>query len=464
MSKASSAGRHPRDDGRLHDLLASERFDRREMLPPLLGATILFLLGSLGHYLPGIGLSAFDPIALSAFALLAVAGGLVALAMTLGGRLGQALLMGLLAYLVAELHVPMADPLAVAPLGVALGLWKPRTLARLLGVIFAVVLVGSLFAARVEPHDNPPPGASGDPALPPLLHVIVDEIGPEPVLPPARFSQWTGAHSRYHVTKASLPDMTDRFYAILLERGYDLEIWRSDYVRSCPDGARCARHRNFHAAAIRDTGLPLARQVEILLYGWLRTGQTLENVVAQIDPMIGASHVSTLTSLDVLQRVDERAATLGPGEALSVHVLLPHYPYALAPDCTLKPFAQWVGRSPAFPVDDRRTAYADQLACLAERLADIGHDDMVIVVHGDHGTRYFDMKMTDSERREVVMHQAFATQFALHLPGAAPRTVDRPASVGSLLEELAASDFTSLPVGREQSVFTGEGPFREVER
>ena len=86
------------------------------------------------------------------------------------------------------------------------------------------------------------------------------------------------------------------------------------------------------------------------------------------------------------------------------------------------------------------------------------------MIHGDHGTRFFDIdpKQTGRSPRAEQLHQAFATSFALPLPGGGAHVVERSASISSLLEELAEGDFDTLPAGRDETVFVGEEEFREM--
>jgi hypothetical protein len=100
----------------------------------------------------------------------------------------------------------------------------------------------------------------------------------------------------------------------------------------------------------------------------------------------------------VVAEAQQGLATIEPGRAFVLHVLVPHFPYMLDQACNLKPVGDW--RVP--PRYDKRakrdevySAYWDQAAC-ADRLAmelvsavqatPFGQQ-AIIIVHGDHGSR-----------------------------------------------------------------------------
>jgi hypothetical protein len=102
------------------------------------------------------------------------------------------------------------------------------------------------------------------------------------------------------------------------------------------------------------------------------------------------------------------------GQALVAHLLLPHFPYILNADCTIKPIQNWKSPSRHAAGSNEAeiySAYWDQAACVMSRLELLldkvqDRDDLVIVMHGDHGSRI--TKDTPQENDVDVLMTFFA--------------------------------------------------------
>lgn len=440
---------------------------RRDIVTVTLLAFALVPVGSLANHLPGIGLSLVSSGALLAFGMVlgvALVTGLLFIGL---GKHGYAPASALLAFIAFDFNFPAIDAVAAAIMAFALARWKGVIVLRALWVIYAVVLVSALFSHAGDRDflERSGQAAVANEDLPPLIHVVLDEVGPDVEMPTADYAQWTNAYSRYHVTRRSLPDLLDSFHDRLVKRGYALETWTSGYYDICRSDARCVNYWHDNIDGAIDNQTNTATVARLAIYSWFRSGALLRNITNDFDRRVQASHFNPANSMRAIELFAERAQRIGPGNAITLHALLPHYPYAFDAGCTLRSSEKWVSRDTAFSLAEREHAYAAQLKCVEKKLRAIHRDDAVIVVHGDHGTRYFDISGGRDGRsaRGEQMRQAFATAFGYYLPGGSGQTISKRASISSLLDELASGEFGTIPAGRPDSVWLGDRQVREAE-
>jgi hypothetical protein len=114
--------------------------------------------------------------------------------------------------------------------------------------------------------------------------------------------------------------------------------------------------------------------------------------------------------LNVLDQLEEAIAVPQRGRAIVAHLLLPHFPYVLTPECNLKPPEHWYvnhafgGRD--VPEEEIYRGLWDQLACTNKRLILMldqalkspDAKDMVVFIHGDHGARIKNGSKSKDER------------------------------------------------------------------
>lgn len=107
-------------------------------------------------------------------------------------------------------------------------------------------------------------------------------------------------------------------------------------------------------------------------------------------------------ALAVLDEFERRIPKMRSGEAYLVHLLAPHYPYVLDANCGLRPASEWMVPDWAAQVFGQSRAelehvYWEQVSCVHSRLLtlidridrEVGRDNSVIILHGDHGARLF---------------------------------------------------------------------------
>jgi hypothetical protein len=147
-----------------------------------------------------------------------------------------------------------------------------------------------------------------------------------------------------------------------------------------------------------------------------------------------------------------------PGEVYFAHILLPHSPFGLSPDCRIRDGA-WVRRERPGPLRPRQDAGYDQMLCALQKTEaafqaisrSAARDNFLMIVHGDHGSRTTNEKpfvgqaniMTESEKLSN-----FSTLFAVCAPAIAGGEDRSPISVWALVANLVRSDFKTT--GRSQ--------------
>lgn len=249
----------------------------------------------------------------------------------------------------------------------------------------------------------------------------------------------------------------------MADAGYALTVLETSYLNICdPERWRCLPY------AHSGDGRILSQRVDdpwtAVDYAFRTTSQRLlidntprASVYYQILWRL-AGHLGAVTpvwqrdfarpplTVSLMERAVPALRRLTNGEAVFLHILLPHYPYLLDERCRVKPpgkvlVPRWVTTRIGTEFDATATerAYWEQAACAHGKLmamidailASPGGRDAVILVHGDHGSRLFKLladpaheTATENERRHTLLahfavrglpehHEEFASQTRL---------------------------------------------------
>lgn len=275
-------------------------------------------------------------------------------------------------------------------------------------------------------------------------------------------------HSQYAVPE-DLP-----YFADLDRRGYRTSAVLPPYFDLCVK-QKLARCRNFdNSALVSMVGTELSSFDRAKVFGFtLLKLTTVPFRVALAVQLIASERLGTsgrwlynqaelypLASLAEFERFTDGLADLRAGEARVAHLLLPHDPYMLNADCSVKPAAQWLDEHGPGAESDREQAYADQIRCLQRRIAAMldvldrtqAGREAIVLVHGDHGSRISPSQPIVggprlTEREMIMSHSTF---FAIRVPGEAPAIVRGTYPLGRLMADFRAKDFASAP--RPQTV------------
>lgn len=371
------------------------------------------------------------------------------------GRLGRTLSAYAVAAIAVTIHsqwdsdvVVVGLYLAAAAFGVFVYFKGDRAVG-FLAIIFASI--GLLSPLNARPFLIEADEASPESDLPPLIHIVLDEHDPGGF---EEFSHWPNAYARYYHTINSLADMLDGYPEKLDDLGYDVEVWQIDYPDICYN--RCA---TYDPASFRFLGeLTLREQAAVMADMYLGS-----RLIAG-DLKFFPRRSSPINGRKIFGRFAERTARMRRGEAIILHAMLPHGPWALDQDCNLKPESEW-GYRLREPRELRAPRYEDQRTCTENLVRASIRDDAIVIVHGDHSNRLVERDpqehLTDLSDQEI--RKAYKTLFAIRMPDDQPTVSGDWVTVRSLLEDF---DGATLPEGLRETIWLEDldwEPKREVE-
>lgn len=436
--------------------LLTERIDfsRREAFWTIFAASASVFVGRLADVAPKYGVSFFSTPALLACVYFIAGALLLALLFHRSGWIGMAAVTALVAATAVDSNADsVLITFAVFIATFLFSLVKGPVLLRVIMIVFVLVFVSALSQPVSETmlRTNQSHAPSTPIDAPPVIYVVLDEAAPDPSLTREGFASWSKAYARYAATKQSLPATAEPFLEGLDRIGYRLDIWSTYYHSLCRDGAQCVAVATQMLGPYADAGLDVQDQSMLLVHAVARTGPSLERVASAIEPLVPHSYLGPYPSYLSLKEFAEQSRTIGRGEAMAIHVLLPHDPYLLDGNCELLGLSDWVGSDRRTPLSVRREAYDRQYRCVRDEIVKLADGRAIVIVHGDHGSRIF-APPGEEVKRVHLLKEAYATTFAIFHPSLDPVLVDSPGTVGSLLENFVNNRLASLPEGRNETV------------
>ena len=261
-----------------------------------------------------------------------------------------------------------------------------------------------------------------------------------------------------------LPYFTD-----LDRRGYRIGAVLPAYFDLCPK-QRLTHCRTFASSALTSmlgTEMTASDRAKVLGFTMLNLTEMAKLVASTIqtgsNDLFDAEgrlpenrgELYPLASIEELERFTAELATLRRGEVRFAHLLLPHDPYMLTPDCKVKPASAWLDEHGPGSAESREKGYADQVRCLQRRLGRMldslartrAGREAIVLIHGDHGSRIAPAQpfVTGPQlsQRELIM--SYSTLFAIRVPGEAAGEIAGTHALGELLADFRARDFASAP-------------------
>lgn len=251
------------------------------------------------------------------------------------------------------------------------------------------------------------------------------------------------------------------YFSKYLDEGYKIRIYETDYLRYCGSTERrpeyCYTYSTSSLRLIDGLGLSVVEKAELIVASYFsrsrlylllfRGYDSLRNFlkargVAVLPRGNRRSYaLHSLGTLATLRQLKKDMVT-GPaaGRMFFAHLMLPHQPYFLTPDCRVRDFGDWYNRK-LYHDDPRRFGssqfrveayqrYFEQTTCLLGLLDDLFDamrdrgifDDATIIVQGDHGSRItiHDPVVESADQlspRDLI--DAYSTLFAIRIPGVA---------------------------------------------
>ena len=497
---------------------------QRTWLPSAL-AGLLLLLTPFVVFLRFQGYPFLRSETLLCLAVVVGLGVLVGLLMEVVGRYSRTLIFSCLVVLLVDIQSQQPRVMMlVAVLAVSLvATWfLQKHLARYGNWLLLVLFVTSFVSPTRRPESNEPIAAvkaAGNPTLPVFLHLILDEqVGvegiPEEFDPDGRhaealrdfyldrgFQVFGRAYTRFYNTHVSLPNlfnmdstgyrfrhvrgkngeyylMRNRYFELMRQRGYQIHVYQSNVLDYCHDGtgvdvASCFTYQLEELKSIEGTAMSVSGKARIILGMYSRLSKILSHLHVPL------SRVSSVSAMAVMERLHADLVHARPGAMYFVHLMLPHYPYVYDSACAMrKDPGSWLNgdviglkprRNTAETRAQRYPLYLEQIACTNLKLDAMFNDlkeagifqNMVILVHGDHGSRLNKNmpRISQAPLSDSDMVDCFSTLFAIRFP-AVPATYDRrELPLGPLLRGLMGDG--RLPEGEawagDRQVFFSQG-------
>lgn len=284
-------------------------------------------------------------------------------------------------------------------------------------------------SSTVKSHVNPTASKQPRSALPPVVHLVVDEHtgleGMTGQLPGGAdirnevrdfynrhgFQLFAGAYSEFFNTHMSLGSMmnftanahplaylekkrdrwlvgTNKYFEIMSARGYRINVYQSRYIDFCKSkNAKIAKCVVYNQSSLHKdviAPLSLAERVKLLLRSYYSSFAIykLANYIGKSHDMglhdLGLWHgqVGPLAVMPTLEKLIGDVSVSRGGTLFFAHLLIPHYPYVYDANCRIRsPVSGWKLRyhkSETNTVNSRRQRYReyfDQIRCTMAQLA-----------------------------------------------------------------------------------------------
>ena len=321
--------------------------------------------------------------------------------------------------------------------------------------IAALLMTGTPRVLPVDIDGLLPPGNN---ALPPILHIVLDEHTGLTEIPhdsvPAMtsalvdFRTYPDAFNSFSVTPLAMATVLNQLNpesvpATLEYHGSRWELHRNDWFESWKKlGYKISVHHPLIVDYCETPGMvdrcytynPFSlANIDDLEIGTLRKWQTLSNRL--LSPLFKADHGDGLIpawpqcARTAIEDFLDLAATEARGHVYFLHLTIPHHPFLFDDEC--KPRGNKSKRFDDAPgveaADESKDAYFQQMNCAwlqLQRVLDTialnaDFSDATILIHGDHGRRHSSSWTveTGTDPSTLDGNDLFATLFAVRRPG-----------------------------------------------
>jgi hypothetical protein len=317
------------------------------------------------------------------------------------------------------------------------------------------------------------------------------------------FQIYEGAYSRFHETVESvpsllsmgepaqisnepaqskyLPDLTHLpYFNQLRALGYDIHVRQSTYIDLCQSGAvsscKSEPYNSLRNVAALE-GSWMVRGVWVLRYAGELQSRVVRSVLGASDLWRRAVAGQGIRTLHDLNRAleDRDGVLLRRGNAVFVHVLLPHGPVDVDDQCRMLGY----GGARIHPRDESPSrdawqhvieGWGAQSRCAHHLLAEtfdivdrrIGAEHSIVIVQGDHGWRMNKVVNVNEKLAaytDAKLNNQFSTLLAVRRPGVAPSIISTATPVQDFVWDLAHHGFSG-PVTSQWDHFVRKYPAR----
>lgn len=493
----------------------------------------LILVASLVNYLTHHQYPIFSPEIAIIIAGFVAASALFGLLYLVAGEFGRIILEVFLVYFALDLH--FSEMYVFIGAVIALIILRHR-LVYLFGIIAATVLISAMLGF------NPSQTAKNIQAQAPLkninpaalLHIILDEhIGTEGLDAANKetaslrdaiksfyvdrsFYIYGGAYSEYLHTRNAIPHILNfgappdwqpeskkdatlpknAYFDQLRSQGFRLKIYQTDFLDYCfeQEVSSCTQHTADDPGPVAVSSLATGDKAQLIFFSFAArsdgflVASWLYDTAAQYAraysvplPLIWANakrHTTPVAALRDFENLIGDLSHAEPGDAYFAHILLPHFPYAVKPDCSLNKADEWMMRRSTGVIKQRQQAYAAQIKCVFVKVEQAlqaldrspAGKDTIVIIHGDHGSRItqIDPAMENEGRfTDDDMIAGYSTLFAVRATGMTPGYDAQRLPAAQILTTLARSQFRShlsLPPGYKHSVVLEDASWKPMRR
>ncbi len=330
------------------------------------------------------------------------------------------------------------------------------------------------------------------------------------------FRVFARAYSRYANTYNSLPNLVNfsskpveraftsgvepyvvlgnRYFELLGRAGYNIHVYQPDYIDFCAASqeyiVKCATRGTIKIIEASD--IPVLDKVTLIYRRFADLSALKPAAEARYRRVRHAlrsagwalpewwlkhAPLGPLPEMPLFNEVTADVARASPGDMFFVHLLHPHYPYVFDATCDLRPVREWEeSRNPGpMPPNDRESRarryglYLEQMRCLYRKLEAMFQewqkagifDRLVIVVHGDHGSKIYQRSPRVHNLQELSTSDyvdEFSTLFAVKGPRHPPGYDRRVAPLEQLLGEVIGEPTGDADGHAEHYVFLRDSP------
>ena len=221
--------------------------------------------------------------------------------------------------------------------------------------------------------------------------------------------------------------------------GYRISASTPTFVDLCPNQpmTMCTNYNRSRLGDLLETNLDGVAKAKIIAFTLSQlsqvSGKIVQTSVTSTNRFLGTRlrhpHNHTkLFPLTALRALDDFTANLDglkAGEARFIHLLVPHDPFMLRPDCTLLPHDEWTDEHGPGAMALREAGYANNVRCLQTKLEELmialekteAGREAIVLLQGDHGARVMDGLPLDTapELRARDLAMAHSAMFAVRL-------------------------------------------------
>jgi len=280
-----------------------------------------------------------------------------------------------------------------------------------------------------------------------------------------------------------------RYFHALKQQGFNIRVFQSSYLDYCDedDVIECTSYWFASLMPVYRSNLPRDDKASIIFFNFVIESNFIAYLSVKYDKFVRRDlrrypnltinlrrngRTSSITALNAFDTVIARLTKAKAGDAYFVHLLLPHFPYVVDRQCNLLPRADWRYRRVYDNDVLTHLGHENQISCVNKKLAEAlaaagrsrqGENDLVVIVHGDHGSRIVSRDPIAPLPRDYQpgdLVRAYSTLFAIKAPGITAGYEEQAAPVSWLLAETARSRFSSAPDPRRapkgQRVFVAD--------